>query len=82
MAEPRKNSDKTAPGRENPARCCFVLSRTRMGHGLGQDRKAKINTPKKFWKAKENRRNHKIPAIIGGDYWTRTSDLLRVKQAL
>jgi len=28
---------------------------------------------------KENHRNQAIPVIFGGDYWTRTSGLMRVK---
>ena len=28
---------------------------------------------------KENHRNQAIPVISGGDYWTRTSGLMRVK---
>ena len=51
----------------------------RMGHGLGQTESKKTKPLQKLQKAKENRQNRKIPAAIGGDYWTRTRDLLRVK---
>ena len=35
--------------------------------------------PKKLRITKENHRNQAIPVIFGGDYWTRTSGLMRVK---
>jgi len=40
---------------------------------------AKIKRQKKLRIAKENHRNQSIPVIFGGDYWTRTSGLMRVK---
>ena len=40
---------------------------------------AKIKHLKKLRITKENHRNQVIPVIFGGDYWTRTSDLLRAK---
>ena len=49
------------------------------GSRFGSNRKQKTKPLQKLQKAKENRQNRKIPAAIGGDYWTRTSDLLRVK---
>ena len=59
-----------------------LCSFPRMGHGSGQ-----WETPAKADNDfAENKR--KVPNLLrnqelfGGDYWTRTSDLLRVKQAL
>ena len=52
------------------------------GHGGGQEGFCQIELYKKF------RKQRKVPdflrnqELFGGDYWTRTSDLLRVKQAL
>jgi hypothetical protein len=40
---------------------------------------SKIKHLKKLWITKENHRNQVIPVIFGGDYWTRTSGLMRVK---
>jgi len=39
----------------------------------------KIKCLEKLQIMKENHRNQKIPVIFGGDYWTRTSGLMRVK---
>ena len=39
---------------------------------------AKIKCTKKLRITKENHRNQAIPVIFGGDYWTRTSGLMRV----
>ena len=53
-----------------------------MGHGLGQAKNEKIQ-PNYL-----NENTEKVPdflqnqELFGGDYWARTSDLLRVKQAL
>ena len=54
----------------------------RVGQVVSLEETAKIKRQKKLRIAKENHRNQSIPVIFGGDYWTRTSDLLRVKQAL
>ena len=78
----RRGKGGTGQGISRPVLPNPLCSGSRMGHGLGQGGEAKINTKKKLRKAKENRRIHKNPTAIGGDYWTRTSDLLRVKQAL
>ena len=40
---------------------------------------AKIKRLKKLRITKENHRNQVIPVIFSGDYWTRTSGLMRVK---
>ena len=66
---------------------CLALSGTfrafpRVGQVVSLDETAKIKCAKKLRITKENHRNQAIPVIFGGDYWTRTSDLLRVKQAL
>ena len=57
-----------------------------VGHSVGQrvslEETAKIKRPKKLRIMKENHRNQAIPVIFGGDYWTRTSGLMRVKHAL
>ena len=39
----------------------------------------KIKCYKKLRIIEENHRNQAIPVIFGGDYWTRTSGLMRVK---
>ena len=52
------------------------------GHGGGQEEFGKTKPYKK------SKKQRKVPdflrnqELFGGDYWTRTSDLLRVKQAL
>ena len=54
----------------------------RMGHGLGRremSAKAANDFTEKKRKVPDLLRNQEL---FGGDYWTRTSDLLRVKQAL
>ena len=43
------------------------------------DETPKIKHLKKLQITKENHRNRLIPVIFGGDYWTRTSGLMRVK---
>ena len=66
---------------------CLALSGTfrafpRVGQVVSRDETPKIKHLKKLQIIGENHRNQAVPVIFGGDYWTRTSDLLRVKQAL
>ena len=73
--------------RARQEKTCLALSGTfrafpRVGQRVSLEETAKIKRPKKLRIAKENHRNQAIPVIFGGDCWTRTSDLLRVKQAL
>ena len=63
---------------------CLALSGTfrafpRVGQVVSLEETAKIKRQKKLRIAKENHRNQSIPVIFGGDYWTRTSGLMRVK---
>ena len=63
---------------------CLALSDTfrafpRVGQVVSLEETAKIKRQKKLRIAKENHRNQSIPVIFGGDYWTRTSGLMRVK---
>ena len=63
---------------------CLALSGTfrpfpRVGQRVSLEETAKIKRPKKLRITKENHRNQAIPVIFGGDYWTRTSGLMRVK---
>ena len=51
----------------------------RVGQVVSLEETAKIKRQKKLRIAKENHRNQVIPVISGGDYWTRTSGLMRVK---
>ena len=51
----------------------------RVGQCVSLEETAKIKRPKKLRITKENHRNQVIPVISGGDYWTRTSGLMRVK---
>ena len=52
---------------------CFKCYRLRL------EETAKIKCHKKLQIIEENHRNQEIPVIFGGDYWTRTSGLMRVK---
>ena len=66
---------------------CLALSGTfrafpRVGQRVSLEETSKIKRLKKLRIMKENHRNQVIPVIFGGDYWTRTSGLMRVKQAL
>ena len=66
---------------------CLALSGTfrpfpRVGQCVSLKEMAKIKCHKKLRITKENHRNQAIPVIFGGDYWTRTSGLMRVKHAL
>ena len=63
---------------------CLALSGTfrpfpRVGQRVSLDETPKIKHRKKLQITKENHRNRLIPVIFGGDYWTRTSGLMRVK---
>ena len=54
----------------------------RVGQVVSLEETAKIKRHKKLQIIEENHRNRAIPVISGGDYWTRTSGLMRVKHAL
>ena len=51
----------------------------RVGQRVSLGETAKIKHPKKLQIMKENHQDQAIPVIFGGDYWTRTSGLMRVK---
>ena len=51
----------------------------RVGQRVSLEEMSKIKYLKKLRITKENHRNQVIPVIFGGDYWTRTSGLMRVK---
>ena len=51
----------------------------RVGRRVSLEKTAKIKCLEKLRITKENHRNQLIPVISGGDYWTRTSGLMRVK---
>ena len=66
---------------------CLALSGTfrafpRVGQRVSLEETAKIKCTKKLRITKKKHRNRLIPVIFGGDYWTRTSGLMRVKHAL
>ena len=66
---------------------CLALSGTfrpfpRVGQRVSLEGTSRIKRHKKSRITKENHRNQAIPVIFGGDYWTRTSGLMRVKHAL
>ena len=70
--------------RASQEKSCLALSGTfrtfpRVGQRVSLEETAKIKRPKKLRIMEENHRNHLIPVIFGGDYWTRTSGLMRVK---
>ena len=63
---------------------CLALSGTfrpfpRVGQVVSLEETAKIKCLEKLRIMKESHRNQAIPVISGGDYWTRTSGLMRVK---
>ena len=63
---------------------CLALSGTfrafpRVGQRVSLEGTPKIKCHKKLQIIEENHRNQVIPVISGGDYWTRTSGLMRVK---
>ena len=51
----------------------------RVGQRVSLEETPKIKCHKKLRIIGENHRNQAIPVIFGGDYWTRTSGLMRVK---
>ena len=51
----------------------------RVGQVVSLEETAKIKCLEKLRITKENHRNQALPVIFGGDYWTRTSGLMRVK---
>ena len=57
----------------------FVRSFPRVGQRVSLEETSKIKHLKKLRITKENHRNQVIPVIFSGDYWTRTSGLMRVK---
>ena len=70
--------------RARQEKSCLALSGTfrpfpRVGQRVSLDETPKIKHLKKLQITKENHRNQVIPVISGGDYWTRTSGLMRVK---
>ena len=70
--------------RARQEKSCLALSGTfrpfpRVGQVVSLDETAKIKYLKKLRITKENHQNQAIPVISGGDYWTRTSGLMRVK---
>ena len=50
-----------------------------VGQVVSLEETAKIKCLEKLRITKENHRNQALPVIFGGDYWTRTSGLMRVK---
>jgi dsDNA-specific endonuclease/ATPase MutS2 len=50
-----------------------------VGQVVSLEETAKIKCHKKLQIIEENHRDQAIPVIFGGDYWTRTSGLMRVK---
>ena len=70
--------------RARQEKSCLALSGTfrpfpRVGQRVSLEETAKIKPLKKLQIVEENHRNQAIPVIFGGDYWTRTSGLMRVK---
>ena len=70
--------------RASQEKSCLTLSGTfrpfpRVGQRVSLEETPKIKHLKKLRITKENHRNQVIPVILGGDYWTRTSGLMRVK---
>ena len=70
--------------RARQEKSCLALSGTvrpfpRVGQRVSLEGTSKIKHLKKLRIMKENHRNQAIPVIFGGDYWTRTSGLMRVK---
>ena len=51
----------------------------RVGQRVSLEETPKIKRHKKLQIIEENHQNRLIPVIFGGDYWTRTSGLMRVK---
>ena len=70
--------------RASQEKSCLALSGTfrpfpRVGQVVSLGKTPKIKHLKKLRITKQNHRNQAIPVIFGGDYWTRTSGLMRVK---
>ena len=70
--------------RARQEKSCLALSGAfqhfpRVGQVVSLEETAKIKCLEKLRITKENHRNQVIPVIFGGDYWTRTSGLMRVK---
>ena len=70
--------------RARQEKSCLALSGTfrpfpRVGQVVSLEETAKIKCLEKLRIMKESHRNQAIPVISGGDYWTRTSGLMRVK---
>ena len=70
--------------RASQEKSCLALSGTfrtfpRVGQRVSHEETVKIKRRKKLRIIEENHRNQEIPVIFGGDYWTRTSGLMRVK---
>ena len=84
---PSAGSSASRCAEKNRARqknSCLALSGTfrpfpRVGQRVSLGETAKIKHPKKLQIMKENHQDQAIPVIFGGDYWTRTSGLMRVK---
>ena len=57
----------------------WVQFTARVGQRVSLEETSKIKRLKKLRIIEENHRNQSIPVIFGGDYWTRTSGLMRVK---
>ena len=73
--------------RARQEKSCLALSGAfrafpRVGQHVSLEETPKIKCHKKLQIIEENHRNQAIPVIFGGDYWTRTSGLMRVKHAL
>ena len=74
-------TEKNKAGQKNscPALSGAFRPFPRVGQRVSLEETPKIKRPKKLRTTKENHRNQAIPVIFGGDYWTRTSGLMRVK---
>ena len=74
-------AEKNRAGQEKSRLALSGTFRTlpRVGQRVSLEETAKIKCHKKLRITKENHRNQAIPVIFGGDYWTRTSGLMRVK---
>ena len=76
-----KKPQKSAPGRENPTWCCPIL----FAHFRLWVTVWVMGKTKEFKRIFQLQKQRKVPdflrnqELFGGDYWTRTSDLLRVK---
>ena len=73
----KKIRGRTGNFLSSPVRYFPALSR--VGQVVSLEETAKIKCLEKLRITKENHRNQALPVIFGGDYWTRTSGLMRVK---